>query len=305
MPTDQKNELADVAADLVALSERLIAGEVTRAELDEMLGELRATAVREFGPRPPAKRGEGGKPLILLYLIERLGEWVHGEELAAVSQIRESARRTRELRTQDGYEVEERDGYYRLKNPERDEEAADAWRIPNRIRKIKGSGSTRLLELFKAYQGQVLDQKLLGYVAKIPSARRRIRELRDEEGWPIESNIDAKDLKPGQYRLASADPDDRREPRQRLYPDDLREQVFKRDKYTCQMCGRNRRQAEMEGDNRFYLEVHHKKAVADELDELSREQLNDKSNLVTYCHRDHIKETREFQQKRRAKRSSG
>jgi HNH endonuclease len=291
--------LRSIAQDLVDFSDRIAAGEATREQLDEMIRELRAAAVHEFGPRLSSPHGEGAKNKILVYLLERLGEWVHGEELAAISLIQEWPRRARELRVEDGYDIEEKNGFYRLNGPERDRDAADAWRIPNEIRKRPGSASSRVLALFKAFEGKVIDQKQIGYVAKIASARRRVRELRDEKGWPIESHIDARDLRPGQYRLASSDPGDRRDKRQRLYPEDLRERVFKRDRYRCQECGRTRKQAEKEGDTRFYLEVHHKVATAKELDSLPREQLNDESNLATYCHRDHIRETARLQEERR------
>jgi hypothetical protein len=296
--------LRNTAQDLVDFSDQMAAGEATRDQLDEMIGELRATAVREFGPRSKSPHGEGAKTKILVYLLERLGEWVHGEELAAISLIQEWPRRARELRVEDGYSIDENKGFYRLNSPGRDRDAADAWRIPNEIRKQPGSGSDRILALFRAYEGKVIDQKQVGYVGKIASARRRVRELRDEKGWPIESHIDARDLSPGQYRLASSDPGDRRDRRQRLYPEDLRERIFKRDRFTCQKCGRTRGQADKEGDRRFYLEVHHKVAVGAALDELPRDQLNDESNLVTYCHRDHVEETARLQQERRERRGS-
>jgi hypothetical protein len=36
---------------------------------------------------------------------------------------------------------------------------------------------------------------------------RRLRELRDEEGWPILSHNDSADLKPGQYLLRERPPE--------------------------------------------------------------------------------------------------
>ena len=121
----------------------------------------------------------------------------------------------------------------------------------------------------------------LDYVAKIKEGSRRIRELRDELGWPIESHIDVSFLQPGQYRLVSADPADRRDKRQRLYPEGLRARIFERDNFTCQQCQRNREHAAASGDSRFYLEIHHRNAVADQLDGLPTEELNKPSNLVT------------------------
>jgi 5-methylcytosine-specific restriction endonuclease McrA len=129
-----------------------------------------------------------------------------------------------------------------------------------------------------------------------------MRELRDEHGWPIDSNIDEPQLKPGEYRLVSDDPADLRDFRQRLYPEHLRERVFRRDGYRCQSCGRDRHAALRAGDTRFYLELHHRHAVAEELDALPSEELNDENNLVTLCHTDHAKETAALQERRRRER---
>ena len=66
---------------------------------------------------------------------------------------------------------------------------------------------------------------------------RRLRELRDEDGWPILSHNDSSDLKPGQYML-------RHEPAQKERPyfartisAKLRAEVLDRNGFTCQMCG--------------------------------------------------------------------
>jgi len=66
---------------------------------------------------------------------------------------------------------------------------------------------------------------------------RRLRELRDEEGWPILSHNDRKDLKPGQYLLLSK-PKNRKLPIfSRLISSKLRAEVLDRNGFTCQMCG--------------------------------------------------------------------
>ena len=66
---------------------------------------------------------------------------------------------------------------------------------------------------------------------------RRLRELRDEEGWPILSHNDCADLKPGQYLL-------REKPQAKTIPNfartisaRLRAEVLDRNGFTCQMCG--------------------------------------------------------------------
>jgi biotin operon repressor len=300
---------AEIDDDLLRLAERITTAAATdlsddeaQLELESISAELRVLIARRFGARRRAAHGEGARAMILAHLKTKLGEWVEGQELAAISGIQEWARRVRELRVQDGYDVEEDAGRYRLVNENPDAAAAQKWRIANEIRRRPGSARDRILEYLIAEVGHVVTRDQLDYVAKIKEGSRRVRELRDELGWPIESHIDVSFLQPGQYRLVSADRDDRRDIRQRLYPEGLRAQVFERDDFTCQQCRRDREHAAASGDRRFYLEVHHRSAVADQLDGLPTDQLNDPTNLVTYCHSCHLRETAEFQRKRRLER---
>jgi 5-methylcytosine-specific restriction endonuclease McrA len=297
-------ELRALAQELDLAGKRIADGEsIDRQDLDDLVARLRALIVREFGPRKASRHGESAKSKILVYLEEHLGEWVHGEELAAASGIQEWPRRTREWRTQEGYDISEDGGRYRLNSLEPDATVASRWKLANAIRRKPGAAKERLLEFLIANENTIVDRGELDYVAnRAKESVRRLRELRDEEGWPIESHIDDPLLKPGQYRLVSAADEDRRDIRQRLYPEDLRERIFERDDYTCQKCGRNREKAEKAGDTRFYLEVHHLRAVADQLDGLPAGELNDEANLVTYCHRDHVQETARLQRRRRDER---
>ena len=70
----------------------------------------------------------------------------------------------------------------------------------------------------------------------------------------------------------------------------------------ARICGRDRAKAEVAGDTRFYLEVHHKVAVADELATMPKSERNDFENLITLCHRDHLEETAVLQRKKRKMR---
>jgi len=66
---------------------------------------------------------------------------------------------------------------------------------------------------------------------------RRLRELRDEEGWPILSHNDSSELRPGQYVL-KLEPVHRDRPHfARAISAKLRAEVLDRNGFTCQMCG--------------------------------------------------------------------
>jgi 5-methylcytosine-specific restriction endonuclease McrA len=273
-----------------------------RQELDEVVAQLRILILRHFGRKPRATHGEGARSVIRDYLHANVGRWIEGEELAVVSGIQEWARRVRELRVEEGLSIEEEDHRYCLRHSEPDRKTAAHWQRLQTIRHSGGSARDRVLTLLKSCVGEVVTREEIDYVANIKEGSRRLRELRDEFGWPIESYIDDPLLKPHQYRLASAADEDLTDPRQRLYPEDLRARIFKRDNYTCQNCHRDHRKAQAAGDSRFYLEVHHKTAVADELTPLSPKQLNSEENLITYCHACHRRETAEFQRQQRERR---
>lgn len=296
--------LQAVQARLPALVEEVRTGHAERDLLDGVILELIGARHLAFGPRPRAARGEGARHRILAYLEQHTGEPVTGDELREVSGIQEWARRIRELRVEQGYDIEELGGStYRLNHPAPDARRAAQWQLANRIRREPGSARQRIERFLEANVGEIVTREQVDYVAKIAEGSRRVRELRDEAGWPIASHIDEPDLQPGQYRLLSTDPNDRREASQRLYPEGLRQQVFERDDYTCQRCGRTRAKAEAAGDTRFYLEVHHRTAMADDLSDVPVEQRHDLANLVTLCHRDHLVETAALHKQKRVTRA--
>ena len=100
----------------------------------------------------------------------------------------------------------------------------------------KQKGSKQLiLEFLIANVGRVIESKELqeasGWKAEWA---RRVRELRDEEGYQILSHKDRADLKPGQYLIESV----KRLPAfKRGISKETRAYVFERNGYTCQMCG--------------------------------------------------------------------
>lgn len=69
------------------------------------------------------------------------------------------------------------------------------------------NGQARLLAYLGAHQGEVLDGPRLAGVAGIDAWARRIRELRVEHGWPIESSLINPELPEGSYVLTADKPD--------------------------------------------------------------------------------------------------
>lgn len=92
-----------------------------------------------------------------------------------------------------------------------------------------------LRDYFLGNLGKILDSEELRLAAGgISEWARRIRELRNEEGYQILTHNDRSDLKPGQYLLLSAKP----EPAfARGISKETRAIVLDRNGFTCQMCG--------------------------------------------------------------------
>jgi 5-methylcytosine-specific restriction endonuclease McrA len=300
---NHQRRLEAVAKGLASLAEQLEDGATTREEFDPVLAEIEAVRREKFGPRPRRAAGAGAKARILSHFRKHVGKEIYGEELAAVSGIQEWARRVRELRVEDGYDIRESgQSSYVLLSVNPDDNRAAQWRLANSIRNGGGSARDRVARFLEATVGRTVTRDQIDYVGKIKEGSRRLRELRDEHGWPIETHIDDPALRTSEYRLLSTEQGDRREPSQRLYPDALRQQVFERDNYTCQVCGRDRRKAEAAGDTRFYLELHHRVAVADEIAALPPHERHSPGNLVTLCHSDHLLETEKLQRRKRTQR---
>jgi hypothetical protein len=86
--------------------------------------------------------------------------------------------------------------------------------------------------------GRVIESKEL-YEASGQKAQysRRLRELREQEGWLILSHNDSADLKPGQYLLKETPPAKGSLRIEAGISARLRAQVLDRNGFTCQMCG--------------------------------------------------------------------
>ncbi len=93
----------------------------------------------------------------------------------------------------------------------------------------------KLRAYFLANVGKVMSSdELRNAAGGITEWARRVRELRNEEGYRILTHNDRSDLKPGQYLLEDLKP----QPAfQRDVSKELRAQVLDRNGFTCQMCG--------------------------------------------------------------------
>lgn len=105
--------------------------------------------------------------------------------------------------------------------------------MANKPAKKKGA-RTKLREHFVANVGKVLDSEALRNVAGVSEWARRVRELRNEEGFNIVTHNDRSDMKPGQYLLVDLKPLPAFE---RGISKETRAYVLDRNGFTCQMCG--------------------------------------------------------------------
>ncbi len=103
----------------------------------------------------------------------------------------------------------------------------------------KPNSKERVAQFLLANIGVIVTSAQIREAAGASEWARRLRELRGEGGWPILSNNDRADLKPGEYLLESAPPEKPDVAFVRGISAKLRAAVLDRNGFTCQMCGLN------------------------------------------------------------------
>ncbi|MEJ6560535.1 MAG: HNH endonuclease [Akkermansiaceae bacterium] len=101
-------------------------------------------------------------------------------------------------------------------------------------KKARGGARAKLRAYILENLGKTLTSDELRQVAGISEWARRVRELRNEEGYNILTHNDRSELKPGEYLLEDPKPQPAFE---RSISKELRALVLDRNGYTCQMCG--------------------------------------------------------------------
>ncbi len=132
----------------------------------------------------------------------------------------------------------------------------------------------RIREFFIENVGQILTTEQIRRVAGISEYARRIRELRDEEGFQIRTHVDRADLKPGQYILETLE---QKPVISRTINPQLRNVILERNGFTCQRCGAG------VGDDDPFNPNRKVRLHIDHIVPLSQGGTNDANNLRVLC----------------------
>ena len=103
----------------------------------------------------------------------------------------------------------------------------------------KTGSKERIRQFFLANVGRVVTSIELRDAAGtgVSEWARRVRELREQERWPIITHNDSAKLKPGQYLLTAIPPEKSGVAFSQNISAKLRAEVLDRNGFTCQMCG--------------------------------------------------------------------
>ena len=141
----------------------------------------------------------------------------------------------------------------------------------------KLSSKERIRRFLRDRVGRIVTARQLQQAAKATEWARRVRELRNKEGWKILTHNDDNSLKPGEYRLTAPPPPAGAYSFTQSISARIRAQVLERNGYTCQMCGAGAGESDSWNPNRkVKLHIGH---IIDK----SHGGTDDPSNLRALC----------------------
>ncbi len=112
----------------------------------------------------------------------------------------------------------------------------------------KKSVKEQLGQFFLEHKGEVVNAQQLQEVASGRTEwARRVRELRSDYGWPIQTQNDASDLKQGEYRLTGDPPAPGTYDFSPRVSQTQRFRILERNGFTCQACGAGAGEMDSEG----------------------------------------------------------
>ncbi len=136
------------------------------------------------------------------------------------------------------------------------------------------AAKNKIRNFFILNVGKIVTTQQIREIAGISEYARRIRELRNEEGYQIKSYKDRHDLKPGEYILETLE----------LLPvigrgisPQIRTLILERNGYTCQLCGSSAGDPDpFNPDRKLRLQIDHIKPI-------SQGGTEEPSNLRVLC----------------------
>lgn len=142
----------------------------------------------------------------------------------------------------------------------------------------KPGSKERIRQFLLANVGRVVTSNEIHDAAGVNVSEwaRRVRELREDEGWPILTHNDNAGLKPGQYLLKELPPKTSNIRFSRNMSAKLRAVVLDRNGFTCQMCGLTPSETDPETGRKARLHIGH---IVDK----SLGGKDELSNLRTLC----------------------
>jgi 5-methylcytosine-specific restriction endonuclease McrA len=122
----------------------------------------------------------------------------------------------------------------------------------------KPGSKARIRQFLLANVGRVITSIEIRDAAgtEVSEWARRVRELREDEGWEILTHNDKAGLKPGQYLLKTA-PKNSTIKFSRNISARLRAEVLDRNGFTCQMCGLTPGEIDPETGRKVRLHIGH------------------------------------------------